>query len=384
MHVGGAESNPIKKRKEEKMKKTKKLISIVLALALVLSLAACGGATDTNTPEYVVKTFCEAIQSYDFEAAGNCMENGASDLEYVYDEEKLEEAFSSAAALEFFKDSAAKMTFEIGEADVEEENVLVKVPVTFTYVDATDLINEVLDEYLLQSLELAWDDVSDEEIEAALDEIFADKIESVKTGTAEVEFTFNCVMVEENWKIEFFSDEDEAIINDIITSNMESATEDYMAYDDDDYDYDDSWYEDETEISTWTDFPLGNGATLSNFNICFTACEETSELPVVYDEPEKAADGTKFVVFSVEVENTTKGELDFSNDYTLTDGFGREYSPYTSYNTLEYGEDFWYTTLSPNIPKTGVFIYNVPTDSYDYYVTIPDSETGTGYIFYAE
>ena len=370
------------------MKKTKRILAIVLALALVLSLAACGGGTeDTNSPEYVVKTFCEAIKSYDFEAAGNCMENGASDLEYVYDEDKLKEAFASTAAFNFFKDSASKMTYEIGEAEVEEENVLVKVPVTFTYVDATNLITEVMDEYLTQAFELAWDDVSDEEIEGVLDGIFEDKIESVETGTSEVEFTFNCVMANENWKIESFSDEGETTINDIITSNMESTTSDYLGDYDSDYDYeDDDWYEDEAEISTWTDFPLGNGATLSNLKVCFTACEEVGELPVTYGDPEKAEDGTKFVVLTVTVENTTKEEMTFYNEYKLTDGQGREYSPYSYYSTInyDYEEDFWYTTLAPNIPKTGVFIYNVPTDSSDYYVTIPDEETGTGYIFYAE
>ena len=52
-------------------------------------------------------------------------------------------------------------------------------------------------------------------------------------------------------------------------------------------------------------------------------------------EPETAQDGTKFVVFSVVIENITKDTLNFYND--LTESQGRKYDP--------YADAFWYLSL---------------------------------------
>lgn len=62
----------------------KKVISLMLALVLALSLTACGGKAG---PEGVVDQFCKGLQELDEKAIAQCFENGddleLSDLEDV-------------------------------------------------------------------------------------------------------------------------------------------------------------------------------------------------------------------------------------------------------------------------------------------------------------
>ena len=55
----------------------KKVISLMLALVLALSLTACGGKAG---PEGVVGQFCKGLQELDEKAIAQCFENG-DDLE---------------------------------------------------------------------------------------------------------------------------------------------------------------------------------------------------------------------------------------------------------------------------------------------------------------
>ena len=122
---------------------------------------------------------------------------------------------------------------------------------------------------------------------------------------------------------------------------------------------------------------------LATIKICVTGCEEKNELKAEYFEPEVAQEGTKFVVFSVVIENITKDSLNFDNDLVLTDSQGRNYDPYS--DALWYfDETFSYTDLAPNIAKSGVFVYNVPADSADYYLSVLKADTDDGYHLYAK
>ena len=61
----------------ERKQPMKKVISLMLALVLALSLTACGGKTG---PEGVVGQFCNGLQELDEKAIAQCFENG-DDLE---------------------------------------------------------------------------------------------------------------------------------------------------------------------------------------------------------------------------------------------------------------------------------------------------------------
>ena len=83
------------------------------------------------------------------------------------------------------------------------------------------------------------------------------------------------------------------------------------------------------------------------------------------------------------VENTTKDTMSFDNDLVLTDSQGRNYDPFSD-ALWYYDESFCYTDLAPNIAKSGVFVYNVPVDSADYYLSVLKAGTDDGYHLYAK
>ena len=84
--------------------------------------------------------------------------------------------------------------------------------------------------------------------------------------------------------------------------------------------------------------------------------------------------------YSIYTDNNT---ISFDNSLILTDSQGRNYEPYS--DVLWYfDETFCYTDLAPNIPKSGVFVYNVPADSADYYLSILKAGTDDGYRLYAK
>lgn len=349
----------------------KRVVSLALALLLALSLVGCSG----SKPDTVVTTFCGAIQAFDFEKAATCMENGSEDLEDPYDDGEMEEDLSSEQVMTYLKECASKMTYKIGESKVDGERAA--VPVSFTYVDAGPVITSALGEYITQAFALAFSGADDAQMEELFSNIFMEKAESMETGTASADVTFNCVKVNGDWKIAAFTDGAEEVITNILTSNIASAFEGFgEAFEDDSS-------EEAPENTAWHDVPLGQEVELATIKICITGCEEKNELTTEYLDPEVAQDGTKFVVFSVVIENITKDTMTFDNDLVLTDSQGRNYDPYAG-ALWYYDETFCYTDLSPNIAKSGVFVYNVPADSADYCLSVLKAGTSDGYRLYAK
>lgn len=349
----------------------KRVVSFALALLLALSLTGCSG----SKPDTVVKTFCGALQSFDFEKAAACMANGSEALEDPYDDPKMEEDLSNEQVMTYLKECASKMTYKIGEVKVDGENA--SVSVSFTYVDASPVITSALGEYITQAFALAFSGADDAQMEELFSNIFMEKTESVEAGTAAADVTFNCVKEDGDWKITAFTDEAEEVLTNILTSNIVSAFEGFgESFGDEDS-------AETPENTVWHDVPLGQEVELATLNICITGCEEKSELTAEYYDSDVAQDGTKFVVFSVVLENTTKDTMNFDNDFVLTDSQGRNYDPYSD-ALWYYDETFCYTDLAPNIAKSGVFVYNVPADAADYYLSILKAGTDDGYHLYAE
>ena len=349
----------------------KKVVSLALALLLALPRAGCSG----SKPDTVVTTFCSAVQAFDFEKAATCMVNGSEDLEDPYDDAEMEEDLSSEQVMTYLKECASKMTYKIGESKVDGESAT--VPVSFTYVDAGPVITSALGEYITQAFAMAFSGADDAQMEELFGNIFMEKAKSVEADSATADITFNCVKVDGDWKIASFSEEDEEAITNILTSNIASAFEGFGDS------FDDADVEEAPENTTWHDVPLGQEVELATIKICVTGCEEKNELKAEYFEPKVAQEGTKFVVFSVVIENITKDSLNFDNDLVLTDSQGRNYDPYS--DALWYfDETFSYTDLAPNIAKSGVFVYNVPADSADYYLSVLKADTDDGYHLYAK
>lgn len=345
----------------------KKIIASVLAIALFLSLAGCGAS---SKPEDVVSTYCNAMKNFDTETASQCMVSGDSDFDdaLTSDEEGDGANLGDERLIEYLKTNAAKMTFKVGTATVEGDTAT--VPVSFTYVDASAVISAALGEYITQALGLALSGADEATMEELFTTIFLEKAEATELGEVTSDITFRCEKVDDTWKITTPSDEDVAAISAVISGNitsvLESMSESFEGEDD------------IPEESIWHDVPLGEEVQLATLKICVTNCEELTELTAEYWEPDIAQEGTKFVVFHVDVENTTKETINFDGDIDLTDSQGRTYETYS--DALWYYDDtFSYTDLAPNIKQSGTLIYNVPTDSVDYYLTVAKAGTNDAY-----
>lgn len=347
----------------------KKLFSFALALCLCLSLAGCGAS---SKPDEVVNTFCTALKTYDTEKISACLANGETTLEDPYAEDsETEEDIFSEQAIEYLKSCAVQMTYSIGEYEVEDGSA--SVPVTFTYVDASPVVTAALGDYLSQAFALAFSGADDAAMEELFGTIFMEKTESVEVGTATSEVTLDCTKTEDGWKISALSDDAATTLTNIISCNITSAFEGLTD--------DSSDEETESEDIIWHDVAKGEELELATIKITITNCEELSELTAEYFEPDVAQDGTKYVVFSVDIENITKDTLNFDNDLTLTDSEERTYDPYSG-ALWYYDETFSYTDLAPNIKKSGQLVYNVPADSTGYYLSVLRADSSDGYHLY--
>lgn len=300
------------------------------------------------------------------------MVDGEIDLDDSFSEETEGDALNSEQFLEYLKQNASQMTYVIGTASVDGDHAT--VPVTFTYVDASGVMEETLADYIAQAISLAFSGASDEEIEALMVDIFADKSASVETGTETVDVVFPCEKVDGTWKISKMDSETEDALVQILTCNIIAVFEDMGS----DFSTDGQTSE---EDAVWYDIPVGQELELATLKIRIAGCQEFTELTVDYFELAVAQEGTKFVVYTVEIENTTKETLGFSNDLFLEDSQGRTYKFYSD-ATWYFDEAFVYTDLAPNIKVTGNFVYNIPTDSVDYFLRVGKAGTNEMYRLY--
>ena len=102
----------------------KKVISLMLALVLALSLTACGGKA--SGPEGVVSQFCKGLQELDEKAIAQCFENGddleLSDLEDVDSDDAVAQKI-----MDFMKSCAGRLKYQVGEATVDGDTATVPV-----------------------------------------------------------------------------------------------------------------------------------------------------------------------------------------------------------------------------------------------------------------
>lgn len=347
----------------------KRILTTALAIALLLSLVGCG---TSSKPEDVVSTYCNAMKTFDTETASGCLISGGSDFGEVFTSEEEGDGANLAdeRIIEYFKSNAAKMTYEVGAATVEGDTAT--VPVSFTYVDASAVMSAALGEYITQAFALALSGVDETTMEELFTTIFLEKAESTELNELTSDIVFQCEKVDDAWKIKTPSDDDASVLSAVISGNitsvLESMTEAFGGEDD------------APEEAVWHDVSLGEEIQLSTMKFCVTSCEELTELKAEYWDSDVAQEGTKYVVFHVDVENTTKETINFDGDIDLTDDQGRSYETYSG--ALWYYDDiFSYTDLAPNIKQSGTFVYNVPTDSVDYYLTVAKADTNDIYRF---
>lgn len=74
------------------------------------------------------------------------MVDGEIDLDDSFSEETEGDALNSEQFLEYLKQNASQMTYVIGTTSVDGDHAT--VPVTFTYVDASGVMEETLADYI--------------------------------------------------------------------------------------------------------------------------------------------------------------------------------------------------------------------------------------------
>ncbi len=339
----------------------KKILALVLAAALVLGLAACGGKAPG--PEGTVDTFCGAMKAFDLEKMRECV---ISD-EDIMAEIEGEEDEMTALFMDRMKEWAGKMTYQAEEPELDGDSATVKVK--FTYTDASPVFGEVLKEYFMQALAMAFSGASEEEMGQLFEKILTEQLEKTAVSTAEETVNFACTKAEDGWKINEVPDE---AVN-VLTSNIKKAFEGLE-------ELEESGSLDEPEVTEWTQVPAGTEVTLDTVKLSVISCEETTHIGSEYFDTD-AQEGTKFVIYTLNVENITASPITFDcSGFALTDSSGRTFKLYD--DAFWYLDDnLCYTELSPNIPATGKIVYNVPADAADYFFSCAKAGTTEGFRF---
>lgn len=339
----------------------KKIISLVCAMVLIASLVGCGAQAK---PDTVVTTFCDAMKAYDRETMSSCVTSGGEDLteETEAEDELTNQIFN------YLKTCTSKMTYSIENSEVNEDKGTVTVK--FKYVDASPVVAAAFGEYIQQALAMAFSGADEDTMSQFFVSIFNEKKDSTDTGTAESTLVFSCTKTDEGWKIDSLPDGAESIL----LSNVDKAFESMNFGDSGDS----GSANVAPENAVWHDVPLGQTVELATVSMCSTKCEEATSLASEYSSTD-AQSGTKFVIFTVDVENITKSPITFDiSDIMFYDSQKRSYNPYD--DAYWYADDsLSYAELSPNIKQTGKMIYNVPEDAQGYYFAVSKSGTDDYY-----
>lgn len=204
----------------------KKICGLILAVVMALSLAACG---PQGKPEDVVTTFCEAMKSFDSESASACFAEGVVPPDLSVDTDDLGEEMGSEELVQYLKDSAGKMTYTVNEAQIEGDTATVNVNITYT--DITPVVTQAMADYIAKAFEMAMNEGVELD-EAEAQKLFTDTLtetsKNVEEGTATVDVTFDCEVVNGEWKLSQMSDETVNSLFDALSSNFVSAVEEAL------------------------------------------------------------------------------------------------------------------------------------------------------------
>lgn len=133
----------------------------------------------------------------------------------------------------------------------------------------------------------------------------------------------------------------------------------------------------EKMIKKAIDKNVGDEIELATIKFKINSSTEESMIQSSYGQPKVADEGTKFVVLDVTATNITKASFNFStNDLVMIDKDNTQYKPYEE--TIGNIDDYMtYEQLSPNIPKTGKLVYQLPktTDSYSFLIGKAGTDT---------
>ncbi len=321
-----------------------------------------------NKPETAVRKFCNGLKNTDYETMSSVMLKNVEDS--TSDEVKsLEE---NSALFEYITELDKEINYEVLDSKVEGDSATVKVSID--YKNARLVFTETLSEYFQKSLELAFSGTtpSDEEMSQILTDIFNKKRENIKAEDDNKTVEFKCSKVDGQWMI----NEAPYEVLDVMTGGLLSVADSIgngMS------DTSSESLAEEKQSYNVHQVKPGEEIELATLKLTVLGCEETDTIKGQFSTSQ-AKEGTKYVVFTVKAENIKKEEFAFP-DLTLMDDQDRVYQV-DSDSMFSADDNIVYRSLAPNIPETGVAVYNVPTDCTGYrLVTIKDG-TDDWYDFY--
>lgn len=193
----------------------KKMLSLLLALTMMLSLAACGGSMPN--PENTVKEAMSAVNPFDAEKVNLYWGDGALNAEET-----------DAATAQYVSMLFENMTYEITGSEVTDNTATVDVSITNT--DMGTAMNDVMTTYFTEMLSAAFSgtEMSEDEMTNRLMELIGETIVSDEYETVTTDVELGLTYENKTWTITSGQDEAiDAMMGNITTyfENMETELE---------------------------------------------------------------------------------------------------------------------------------------------------------------
>ena len=168
----------------------KKVFAVVLALALVFSMCACGKASG---PEGTMQGFCNAMKALDLTKMNEFVKDGATPEEL--DMSEVPDAFMS-----ILKSWAKDLKYKINKAETNGSES--KVKVDFTYTDAAPVVTAAMADYITKALAQALSgNTSEEVMTKLLIECIEAAQKTTKTESKDISLDFYLEQVDGKWLI---------------------------------------------------------------------------------------------------------------------------------------------------------------------------------------
>ena len=200
----------------------KRILVLLGVLVLSLSLVGCGAAK----PDATVAAFFTSAQQFDTEGmAATILPENEEDIAFLNFDPDVEEDEYAQYFIDYFAANAEKITYTITDSQVEEDQAVVTVECT--YIDGEPMINNVLEEYIVRSFEIAFSGQSFTKEDAA--DLFIEVLDEYTLTAEEVytteTFDVSCINQEGVWYIEEVTTD----MLDVVTSNFMTAIYNFAA-----------------------------------------------------------------------------------------------------------------------------------------------------------
>ena len=176
----------------------KKIICLLLILAMIFSMAACGKGSDENTlsPSATMDAFLQALKAQDFEAAQQYYEGELTDLSSVAED------LGATPDTELSNYLIKKMLdFDYTIDNEQVDGKKASVDVSFKTYDMSQVMQGILSSLMSEALGLVSEGMSDEEIAAKVNELMLKKFKkSLKSAEKDHLMTITLPLVKKDGK----------------------------------------------------------------------------------------------------------------------------------------------------------------------------------------